>query len=210
LARTIAGASAIVTPNDPHPPCAAICADIDLPAVFGARLSDVAVPVPYLSADPAATERWRDRLAALPGRKVGLAWFGNPDYFHDRQRSISAAALATLAGAPNMTFVSLQPGGAAPASLNLVDWTAELTDFAATAALITALDLVISVDSAVAHLAGALGKPVWLLNRYAPDWRWLLGRGDSPWYPTLRQFRQAAPEDWNELLLHVRKEVVLF
>jgi ADP-heptose:LPS heptosyltransferase len=95
-----------------------------------------------------------------------------------------------------------------------MDWTGELTDFAETAALITALDLTISVDSAVAHLAGALGRPVWLLNRYAPDWRWLLGRDDSPWYPTLRQFRQTEPGNWDAVLKSVRnavaKEGVLF
>ena len=207
LAHSVAKAAQVITPDEACPPCAAICADIDLPAVFGVALGEVAMPVPYLAADPAATQAWRDRIAKLPGRKVGLAWFGNPEYFHDRQRSIPAAALETLAGTP-ITFVSLQPGGVAPSSLGLVDWTAELTDFAATAALISALDLVISVDSAVAHLAGALGRPVWLLNRYAPDWRWLLGRDDSPWYPTLRQFRQSTPEDWDGVLTKVRQAVL--
>jgi tetratricopeptide (TPR) repeat protein len=210
LAQGVAGAAAVVTPEEAPPHCAAICADIDLPAVLGIGLADVAAPDPYLHADAAETDAWRARLAALPGRRVGLAWFGNPEYFHDRQRSIAPDALLALAGTPGISFVSLQPGGAAPAALHLTDWTAELTDFAATAGLVSALDLVISVDSAVAHLAGALATPVWLLNRYAPDWRWLLGRDDSPWYPSLRQFRQSSPDDWGDVLSRVRKEVVLF
>ncbi len=109
--------------------------------------------------------------------------------------------MGPLATVPAASFVSLQPDAAAPAWMT--DWTAELPDFAATAALISALDLVICVDSAVCHLAGALGRPVWLLNRFAPDWRWLLGRDDSPWYPTLRQFRQAVPGAWPEVIAEI-------
>jgi hypothetical protein len=147
---------------------------------------------------------WRERLDALPGLKIGLAWAGNPTYLADRQRSVPPADLAALAGIPGVTWISLQPGAPPPAEPGVMDLSTELTDFAATAALVSALDLTVSVDSAVAHLAGALGRPVWLLNRFAPDWRWLLGRDDSPWYPTLRQFRQATPGDWPEVLARVR------
>jgi tetratricopeptide (TPR) repeat protein len=205
LARTVAGVDKIITMGEPSGPCAAICADLDLPAIFAATLADAAMAEPYLAADATETKSFRDRLDKIPGRKIGLAWSGNPAYFHDPQRSIAAAGLEALAGAPDIAFVSLQPGAAPPPALAALDFTAELTDFAATAALICALDLVISVDTAVAHLAGALGRPVWLLNRYAPDWRWLLGRADSPWYPTLRQFRQETPGDWAGVLRRVRE-----
>jgi hypothetical protein len=125
----------------------------------------------------------------------------------DKRRSITLAAMAPLGGVAGVSFVSLQKGGPAsqagdpPPGMALADFTAELDDFADTAALIAGLDLVISVDTSVAHLAGALGKPVWLLNRYDTCWRWLLRRDDSPWYPTLRQFRQTAPGDWETPIL---------
>ena len=120
----------------------------------------------------------------------------------DARRSIPLATLAPLAEIAGVTFVSLQKG-AAPAGMALIDWTGELADFADTAALATALDLVITVDTAVAHLAAALGRPVWLLNRFDADWRWLRGRDDSPWYPTLRQFRQTMPGDWADVVQRV-------
>jgi ADP-heptose:LPS heptosyltransferase len=108
---------------------------------------------------------------------------------------------------PGVSFVSLQKDDERRRPRDLPDWTEELADFADTASLIEALDLVIVVDTAVAHLAGALGKPVWLLNRFAPDWRWMLGRDDSPWYPSLRQFRQAKPDDWKSVLEQVAAEL---
>lgn len=151
----------------------------------------------------------------LPGLRVGLVWSGDPrpnnpvQSAMDRRRSIRLADLAPLAEVPGVVFVSLQKGAPAaqaadpPAGMVVHDWTAELEDFDATAALMTALDLVISVDTAPAHLAGALGRPVWLLNRFDTDFRWLLGRDDSPWYPTMRQFRQARSGDWEEVIARV-------
>ncbi len=207
LAASVPGADLVMTPGEPCPPCAAICADLDLPGILGIALEDVSVCVPYLAGAADDIAIWRARLASLPGMRVGLAWSGNPAYFHDRQRSMPAASLAALGGVAGISFVSLQPGEAAPAALGAADWTAELRDFADTAALISALDLVISVDSAVAHLAGALGRRVWLLNRYAPDWRWQLGREDSPWYPTLRQFRQTVPGSWDGVVQAVREKL---
>lgn len=200
LARAVEGVADVPAPEVKLPPIEAVCADLDLPLVFGTTLETIPGPPPYLRADPETVSAWRARLGSLPGRKVGLAWAGNPEYGADRQRSIPAEALVGLAGVAGVTFVSLQPGAAPPAALGMADFGAELTDWAATAALIEALDLVIAVDSGVAHLAGALGREVWLLNRYAPDWRWLLARDDSPWYPSLRQFRQSTPGDWIEVL----------
>ncbi len=200
LARGVAGVAEVLPPGAKMPPVEAVCADLDLPMLFGTTLETIPGPPPYLRADADAVAAWRARLAVLPGRKVGLAWAGNPAYGADRQRSVPAAALVGLAGVEGVTFVSLQPGAVAPAALGMADFSGELTDWAATAALIEALDLVIAVDSGVAHLAGALGREVWLLNRYAPDWRWLLGREDSPWYPSMRQFRQSTPGDWEAVL----------
>jgi hypothetical protein len=122
----------------------------------------------------------------------------------DRRRSIAVDLLAPLASCPGVRFYSLQKQGApAPPGLGLVDAMAEMRDFADTAALVANLDLVISVDTAVAHLAGALGRPFWLLNRFDSCWRWLAGRDDSPWYPTLRLFRQTRPGDWTDVVARV-------
>jgi tetratricopeptide (TPR) repeat protein len=158
---------------------------------------------PYLRAMPGDGEKWADRVAALPGARVGLCWAGNPHYQADHRRSIPPELLSVLAH-PEVSFVSLQPGAAPPPGLALHDWTAELSDFADTAALIECLDLVVSVDTAVAHLAGALGKPVWLLDRFDSCWRWLRNRSDSPWYPTLRIIRQERPGDWRSVLATAR------
>jgi Flp pilus assembly protein TadD len=173
------------------------------------------VPVPYLTADAAATAAWRARLADLPGRRIGLVWAGNPGFGGDHLRSIPPAMLAPLAEIPGVSWISLQKDAAAKPPLALIDHTADLADFADTAALVSALDMVICVDTAVAHLAGALGRPVWLLNRFDTCWRWLIGRDDSIWYPDMRIFRQTTTGDWSEPLLNVMqaassKEAVLF
>jgi tetratricopeptide (TPR) repeat protein len=178
------------------------CPITSLPRILRTTPQTIPNTVPYLHAEAEPVAAWRRRLAPLPGLRVGLVWAGNPNYVVDRRRSIPLESLAALAGIPGVSFVSLQKGEAAKQArklqprMRLQDWTGELTDFAATAALIEALDLVIGVDTAVVHLAGALGKPVWLLNRFDTDWRWMFDRDDSLWYPTLRQFRQPKPGDW--------------
>lgn len=204
--------------GDPVPPFDLQCPAMSLPLVFGTTLATVPAPIPYLRADPARPTFWRHRIGDLPGIKVGIVWAGNPQNTQiDRRRSISLDRLEILAGMPGVSFVSLQKG--APADLlaasalgrELHDWTGELQDFAETACLVEALDLVIGVDTAVVHLAGALGRPVWLLNRADPDWRWgptmqpggEAGRDDSPWYPTLRQFRQRKAGDWQPVVLAI-------
>ncbi|OJY67351.1 MAG: hypothetical protein BGP12_14550 [Rhodospirillales bacterium 70-18] len=206
LLGTLAGVAEVVEAGAKLPPFDRECPLLSLPHALGLRLGGIPAGVPYLHPDPAAAAAWRARLAALPGRKVGLAWAGNAALADiranpiDRRRSLPLAALAGLGAVPGVSFVSLQKGRAGaeppPPGLALHDWTAELDDFADTAALVAGLDLVVSVDTAVAHLAGALGRPVWLLNRFDSEWRWLLGRSDSPWYPTLRQFRQPSYGDW--------------
>ncbi len=211
----LAGVERIVVQGDPLPAFDLHCPLLSLPRAFATTLETIPGGVPYLGTDPAQVSAWRDRLAGLARLRVGLVWAGEPratDRIRgavDRRRSISLGHFARLAGVGGIAFVSLQKGEAAaqtrspPPGLRLHDWTGELEDFADTAALIAALDLVISVDTAVVHLAGALGKPVWLLNRFDTDWRWLLDREDSPWYPTLRLFRQHRPGDWAGVLERV-------
>jgi len=181
-----------------------------LPRIFGTTSTNIPRTVPYLQADAKDAKTWQHRLAShSPIVKVGLAWAGNPAHKNDRNRSIKLALLAPLGQVPGVRFFSLQKGDAAaqaearPPGMELVDWTVELKDFADTAALIANLDLVIAVDTAVAHLAGALGKPVWTLLPFVPDWRWLLEREDSPWYPTMRLFRQSSWGDWDSVIMRV-------
>ena len=209
--RSLAGADGpgipVVARGEPLPPFDAHVPLMSLPHLCRTSLASVPASVPYLAAEPAAVADWRGRLAkgGAGALRVGLAWAGNPAHGNDRNRSLppaaTAALLAPLLATPGALFVSLQVGGAsgaaaALASAGLIDPTAELADFADTAALIAALDLVISVDTAVGHLAGALARPVWLLVPSIPEWRWLIDRDASPWYPTLRLFRQPAPGDW--------------
>jgi tetratricopeptide (TPR) repeat protein len=214
LAR-LPGITQIIARDDSLPAFDLHCPLMSLPRAFGTTLETIPGTTPYLTADPVCALTWRVRLAGLAGLRVGLVWAGgqltDPDLaVVDGRRSLALDMLAPLAEVAGVNFVSLQKGGpaaqaATPAhGMALHDFTADLHDFADTAALIDGLDLVISVDTAVAHLAGGLGKPVWLLNRFDPCWRWLLNRDDSPWYPQLRQFRQPAPGDWTSVIGQVR------
>ena len=157
---------------------------------------------PYLAAAPDAVAAWRRRLEGLPGLRVGLAWAGSPGLAADARRSLPLHRLEPLGKLAGISFVSLQRGPAAQQAAALPLLRPEMAGegFEDTAALVAALDLVVSVDTSVLHLAGALGRPVWLLNRYDACWRWQQGRDDSPWYPQLRQFRQPAPGDWDGAL----------
>lgn len=185
------------------------CPMMSLPLALGTTLETVPADVPYLHADLQAVAAWAARLAAAGDtrKRVGVVWAGNPRRENflcaaiDQRRSISPALLAPLFAVPGVGFYSLQKDGpAAPASLPMADFMAEMTDFADTAALVANLDLVIAVDTAVAHLAASLGKPVWLLNRFDACWRWLTGRRDSPWYPALALYRQPTPGDWGSVV----------
>ena len=211
MMTNLAGVARVFPRGVPLPRVDLHCPLLSLPLGFCTRLETIPAAVPYLTADPVAIEGWRRRLA---GRRltVGLAWAGNPRAAVaelaalDRRRSMPPAALAPLLDCPGVRFVSLQKEGPpAPAEFGMLDPMPAMVDFADTAALVAALDLVISVDTSVVHLAGALGRPVWLLNRFDGCWRWLDGRDDSPWYPTLRQFRQQAPGDWGDVVARVRQ-----
>jgi tetratricopeptide (TPR) repeat protein len=188
---------AAVVDGEPVPPYDLQCPLMSLPSVLGVQPAAFGAAVPYLHAAPQRIAAWRARFADLPGRRVGLVWAGNPHYPADRRRSLPFSVLAPVLDVPGFSFVSLQIGETACVQPDgLFDAAPYLRDFTETAAAIAALDLVISVDTAVAHLAGALGRPVWLLNRADTDWRWLLEHSDSPWYPTMRIFRQPTPGDW--------------
>ena len=177
---------------------------ISLPEVFGTTLDSIPTPDRYLIADPVRSAAWRARLP--PGHKVGFAFTGNPSHPADRRRSLPLDGSPKLPDIPGLTFVNLQHGQAA-CGLKLPDLTRWMTDYAETAALIDTLDLVVTVDTSVAHLAGALGKPVWIMLAHAPDWRWLLQRSDSPWYRSARLFRQPAPGDWASVLTQIAQEL---
>jgi len=171
-----------------------------LPGVFGTTLDTIPSEVPYLFVDDVLNASWRARIALSSDLKVGLVWAGNPDSAYDQARSCTLRDLAPLFEIPGCRFYSLQVGKAALDSHNagfpLVSLGEDFGDFGDTAAAMSQLDLIITVETAAAHLAGALGKPTWVLLARVPAWRWLLDRSDSPWYPTLRLFRQTAAGEW--------------
>jgi tetratricopeptide (TPR) repeat protein len=189
------------------------CPITSLPLAFGTKLDTIPSETAYLPA-PAASrlQIWEDRLGPHDRLRVGLVWSGNPKHVNDHNRSLPLSAQAQLLEL-DATFVSLQkdvkPEDKATllAQTNIVDLTEHLTDFAETAALVSCLDVVITVDTSVAHLAGALGRPTWILLPYSPDYRWLLDRDDSPWYPAVRLFRQTATREYVSVLERVRAEL---
>jgi tetratricopeptide (TPR) repeat protein len=208
LMATLPGVSVVVSDREPLPHHDFRCPMMSLPLAFGTKMETIPADVPYLRADPTRVSVWRERLSGLRGRRIGLVWgagsrIGDAELVAlEHRKSVPLAALAPLAAIAGCEFVSIQLGPPArqtaspPPGLVLHDYTEHLKDFSDTAALIENLDLVISVCTSTAHLTGALGKPVWLMNRFDTDWRWMLDRADSPWYPTMRIFRQPQPGDW--------------
>ena len=190
---------------------------LSLPGVFGTTLATIPAGVPYLSAQPQRFFHWRRELARLGGFRVGIAWQGAPGYAGDAQRSVPLAAFAPLANCPGVRLFSLQKHHGSEQLTPLADRLkivdlGPLVDeaggaFVDTAAVMKALDLVITSDTAVAHLAGALGVPVWVALPAVPDWRWLLDRDDSPWYPTMRLFRQTRAGDWSDVFARMASEL---
>jgi Glycosyltransferase family 9 (heptosyltransferase) len=185
-----------------------------LPHVFGTTLETIPAAIPYLQAEPATVLRWQRALRVETKLKVGVVWAGNALHKGDKQRSIAADAVLPRLVVPGVQLYSLQKeirkeDGAVLASLgtDIADLAPALGNFADTAAAVDTLDLVISVDTSVAHLAGALGRPVWMLLPYALDWRWMRDREDSPWYPTMRLFRQAKPGAWDGVMVRVAAEL---
>jgi Tfp pilus assembly protein PilF len=178
-----------------------------LPGIFGTNLTNMPATIPYLRVDAGRVESWRSRLGPRTGLRVGIAWQGSRTHSNDRQRSVDPGRFADIASIPGVQLVSLQKGATKRPAFPLVDRTAELESFLDTAALVKNLDLVVAVDTSVAHLAGALGVPVWVAVPFAPDWRWLLDREDSPWYPTMWLVRQSALDRWDDVFARITREL---
>jgi Flp pilus assembly protein TadD len=191
------------------------CALISLPHAFGTTLSSIPAHVPYLSADPGRIARWRERIGE-DGFKIGIAWQGSPTYVGDKGRSIPLREFAPLAAIPGVRLISLQQGFGAE-QVAAVDFNARIETpdehfdeagaFVDTAAVVMNLDLIVTSDTSIPHLAGALGRPLFVALCRAPDWRWLLDREDSPWYPSARLFRQTGIGDWSDVLARIAAEV---
>ena len=213
LLSGLPGIAAVYEQGDPLPPYDLQCSLMSLPAAFRTTLDTIPGPGPYLAPRPDRLAAWRDRLGAWRRMRIGLAWSGSAGHANDINRSMPLRALETLLAredvewhvvqrdirAEDRAFLDDQDG--------IVDHAADLTDFTETAALVSALDLVISVDTVLAHLAGALGKPGWIMLAHAADWRWMMGRADTPWYPSLRLFRQPKAGDWAPVVREIGRQL---
>ncbi|MEO8223708.1 MAG: tetratricopeptide repeat protein [Gammaproteobacteria bacterium] len=209
IAATVSGVAQVFTEDEALPHFDLHCPLMSLPLACQTTLASIQNEVPYLAVAEAVRSTWGEALGARRGLRIGLAWSGASGHRNDRQRSLALPMLLPLLDLP-VEFHSLQreyrdgDSAAIAGTGRLQEHSAQLGDLADTAGLIEQLDLVITVDTAVAHLAGALGRDTWLLLPFAPDYRWLLDRDDSPWYPTMRLFRQPAPGDWATVLARVR------
>jgi tetratricopeptide (TPR) repeat protein len=212
LAGPLAPNVRLLAPGDPLPAFDLQCPLLSLPHAFRTTLDAIPAAVPYLHADPQRVDAWRSRLPPDARPKVGIVWSGNPQHLNDYNRSIPLDVFKAIAR-PDVHFVNLQPQVREGDRAALSQWAGVfdagpyLRDFAETAALVTALDLVITVDTSVAHLAGGLGRPVWILLPFSPDWRWMLQRQDTPWYPTARLYRQPEPGAWAAVLARVHADL---
>jgi tetratricopeptide (TPR) repeat protein len=200
LFTSLAGVSQVLARGEPLPAFDAHVPLMSLPRLFGTELESIPSAVPYLAPPARLLGEWRTRIGSDGQRRVGLVWAGTPNPSWRSPRSVPASALAPLASISGVRFFSLQKDEAERPPFDITDLSRELDDFASTVAALSCLDLVISVDTAAAHLAGALGRPVWLMLPQAADWRWLLDREDSPWYPTMWLFRQPIWGDWQSVV----------
>jgi hypothetical protein len=206
LISSVAGADGVIGKSEHVPSFDLHCPLLSLPVAFNTRLVSIPAKIPYLSGTSERTASWADRLPKSATPKIGIAWAGNPKHANDGWRSIALPRLMPLLSASGFQFVSIQKDlrdgdleflRKQPQLIHLGD---QITDFSETAAIMPHLDLVVTVDTAVAHLAGALGRPVWVLLDHTPDWRWMVEREDSPWYPSARLFRQQTGGDWESVV----------
>lgn len=208
------GVDRIVKTGDPLPEFDVQAALGSLPDIFGTMLSTIPAEVPYLFAEPELKEVWKREVAVEGKFRVGLAWQGNPEHARDQLRSMSLQLLLPLTNVPGVQYYSLQKGfgseqlAGLEAPVAISDWGNRFEDYADAAAAISNLDLIICVDTSMAHLAGALGLPTWILLSKVPDWRWLLEGDHSPWYPTARLFRQTEPGRWDRVVTRVREALI--
>jgi hypothetical protein len=212
LAQRFSGCDEVIVRGTLPGPFDTHCEMMSLPMAMGLTLANLPEPQPYLSADAQRLAKWQQRLADLPRPLVALVWAGRPTHFNDANRSLALSELAPLA-LPGVTFLSIQKGPAAaqalspPPGMSLVSLSDEINDFEDTAAILTLADLLISVDSSPVHLAGALGRPAWVMLPFVPDWRWLLGRSDTPWYRDVRLFRQPSRGNWGAVMSTIASEL---
>jgi len=212
IAATVPGVALVLGDGEPVPQVDFHCPLLSLPLAFQTELATVPANIPYLRPQQERLAKWQDRVPA-PGRlRVGICWAGSNVHLNDRNRSIPLRRFAKLLSIPDLVFVSVQKevNGEEAAILRergVIQLGQEFTDFADTAAVVAMLDLIISVDTSVAHLAGAMAKAVGLLLPFAPDFRWMLDRSDSPWYPTMRLFRQTARGDWDGPIARMHREL---
>jgi len=215
LMSGLPGTLQVIARGEPLPAFDIHCPLLSLPLAFGTRLETIPPGHAYLRTSLEHAAKWRARLDGKPYPRVGLAWSGNPRHERDLERSIRLRALLPLLDA-SATFVSLQKEVPPEDALalkerrDILHWGEELEDFSDTAGLMSELDLIVSVDTSVAHLAAALGRPTWILVTRVPDWRWLFDREDSPWYPTVRLFRQNDTRQWDGVIARVREALAIF
>jgi tetratricopeptide (TPR) repeat protein len=213
LVMGMPGVRAVFAEGEPLPPFELRCPLLSLPLAFGTSVQTIPAQIPYLEAPSERLARWADRLPRGSGLRVGVAWSGNPEQRNDFKRSLTFDQLSPLWDIPGIEFVSLQKDvritdvATLRRRSSVTDLSSELADFADTAAAMAQLDLVISVCTSTAHLAGALGRPLWVMLPFSADWRWLVGREDSPWYPSARLFRQSQPGDWAGVIERVANEL---
>jgi hypothetical protein len=214
LLRGVEGVAEVVARGSALPAFDAHCPLMSLPLALKTTVQTIPAWPRYLQADGAHRATWNMRLGSTARKRVGLVWSGRPEHKNDHNRSV---ALDVFASALDGRFEyhclqkEIRPSDREWLTLHpeIAEWSDQLQSFADTAALVECLDLVIAVDTSVAHLAAALGKPVWLLLPFSPDWRWLLDRQDTPWYPGVRLFRQSATGDWPSALAQVRSELAV-
>lgn len=213
LTTEIPGVAAVVATGEPIPPFDVQCPLMSLPLAFQTTVDSIPADVPYLKVPEEAMRAAAKRAWPAQGLRVGLVWGATPRFFEDSDRSIPLALFEHLLAAQGVHFFSLQMGPSADQLDRLqappIDLREAIGDFADTAALVAHLDLVITVDTSVAHVAGGLGKPTWILLPFSSDWRWLTNREDSPWYPTARLFRQPRPRDWESVMERVGYELAV-
>ena len=211
LAATCPGIDQVLVPGQAIPPFDVHASLLSLPAIFSTSLDSIPAEIPYLGIPEQVPER--QQITEVMGKtsdqiRVGLCWTGSYQYARDAKRSLPSSTLAPLSALPGVAWYNLQFNGTDVAPLpGIVNLGPLLNGFANTACALSHMDLVITADTVIAHLAGALGIPTLLLLSFIPDWRWMLGRDDSPWYPTLRLYRQHAPGDWDSVIRHVVEDL---
>jgi Flp pilus assembly protein TadD len=209
LLATCAGVDLVVVEGTPIPDCDVHAPLMSLPAIFGTDAASIPADVPYLSADPDLVRTWAERLNLTDELCIGIAWQGNPEYGRDRDRSFRLERFEPIAKTPGVRLYSVQKGYGSEqiiesaGSFPVVDLGGRLDDLMNTAAVMTNLDLVIVSDTSLAHLAGAIGAPAWVALPFEADWRWLSGREDSPWYPTMQLFRQHRRGAWDDVFARI-------